>query len=289
MKRISMVGVVASTVGSFLAASTVILSAGLAVANPSTGETPPGGPYDGGSTLVDRSGLDLPIMIPVYDPNPPKLETKPVPPDAVPAPDNDDPSDEPPPVFFGEEIDSDTNSVIYVIDNSGSMTLTMEPFADQNGNIVRGNRLDRAKAELKRSISSLTDNFNFNVMFYDECTMSCWTSKQKATPENKAAAFAWIDTVQPDGWTNTGMAVAQALQDKENQSIVLLSDGSPNFIDCSMNYVGTFDQHRELIRNANSQAATINAFGIGVSSDPDARSFMVSVAAQNNGSYIEVN
>lgn len=292
MKRISMVGVVASTVGSFLAASTVILSAGLAVANPSStkpgGEPPKSDPY-GGLSLTDRKTLDLPVGVPVYDPNPPAPEVKPVPPDAIPPPDNDDPSDEQPPVFFGEEIDSDTNSVIYLIDNSGSMTLSMEPFADQNGNIIRGNRLDRAKAELKRSISSLTDNFCFNVMFYDECTMACWPAKQKATVENKAACFAWIDSVQPDGWTNTGMAVAQALQDKGNLSIVLLSDGSPNFIDCSMNYVGTFDQHRELIRNANSQGATINAFGIGVASDPDARSFMVSVAAQNTGSYIEIN
>lgn len=288
MKRISMVGVVASTVGSFLAASTVILSAGLAVANPSTGGEPPKSDPYGSISMSDRGSLDLPIAVPVYDPNPPSPEVKPVP-VATPPGDNDDPSDEPPPVFFGEEIDADTNSVIYVIDNSGSMTLSMEPFADQNGTIVRGNRLDRAKSELKRSISSLTDSFHFNVIFYDECTMFCWPSKQRATVENKAAAFAWIDSVQPDGWTNTGMAVAQALQDKENMSIVLLSDGSPNFIDCACNYVGTFDQHRELIRNANSQSATINAFGIGVSSDPDARSFMVSVAARNNGSYIEIN
>lgn len=294
MKRISMVGVVVSTAGSVLAASTVILSAGLAVANPSTGEDPQKYGLLGG---VDRGGLDLPVEVPVYDPNRNSSKVTPVPPDFKrprdfppgEEPPADDPRDEPPPVFFGEEIDAQTHSVVYVIDNSGSMTLSVEPFTDENGAVVRqGNRLDRAKTELRRSISTLPDTFFFNVMFYDECTMACWTSKQKATAANKEFAFAWIAAVQPDGWTNTGLAVAQALRDKDNQAIVLLSDGSPNFLDCSMNYVGTFDQHRDLIRNENSQGAVVNAFGIGVETDIDARSFMMAVAAENRGSYVEI-
>ncbi|MCW8138893.1 MAG: VWA domain-containing protein [Planctomycetota bacterium] len=294
MKRISMVGVVASTSGAILAASTVILSAGLAVANPNPG-------LDGKGPLgaVDRSDLDLPVMVPVYDPNPKPKPSHTIPGDFMPPPPRDfplpprpdggDPRDEPPPVFFGEEIDSNTNSIIYVIDNSGSMTLSVEPFTDETGEVVRnGNRLDRAKAELRRSISSLPDTFFFNVIFYDECTLSCWSNKQRATSANKQYAFSWIAGVQPAGWTNTGMAVSQALRDKDNRSIVLLSDGSPNFLDCAMHYVGTFDQHRDLIRNENTQGATINAFGIGIASDIDARSFMLAVAADNRGSYVEV-
>ncbi len=292
MKRISMVGVVASTAGAILAASTVTLSASLAVANPAGEDPYKAGLFPG----LDRGGLDLPVEVPVYDPNP-SSNTTPVPPDfkkprELPPdtlPPKDDPRDEPAPVFFGEEIDGQTNSVIYVIDNSGSMTLSVEPFVDENGTVIQGgNRLDRAKAELRRSISTLSESFMFNVIFYDECTMSCWATKQKATAANKQQAFSWIGSVQPDGWTNTGMAVAQALRDKQNTSIVLLSDGSPNFLDCSMNYVGTFDQHRDLIRNENSQGAVVNAFGIGVATDVDARSFMMAVAAENRGSYIEI-
>ena len=291
MKRISMIGVVASTAGSLLAASTVILSAGLAVASPSASDS--GSNNDPNKPVIPVRGddptLDLPIMIPVYDPNPkPVYETQPIKPTPVPL-EGEDPKDEPPPTFYGEEIEEDQDSILYVIDNSGSMTLTVEPFLDGAGNVVKGNRLDRAKSELCNSIASLTETFTFNVIFFDECTMSCWPSKQKANDSNKATAFAWINSVQPDGWTNTGLAVAQALQDKTNKSVVLLSDGSPNFIDCAMNYVGTFEQHRELIRNANSQAATINCFGIGIATDPDARSFMISVAGQNNGSYVEIN
>lgn len=295
MKRISMVGVVASTAGAVLAASTVTLSATLAVANPSTNreDLERAGLLPG----MDRGGLDLPIEVPVYAPQTMNGGTMPVPPDfTLPRPlppdtppPKDDPRDEPPPIFFGEEIDAQTDSVIYVIDNSGSMTLSVEPFIDENGRIVStGNRLDRAKAELRRSITSLPESFRFNVIFYDECTMSCWAQKQKATPENKAYAFSWIAQVQPDGWTNTGMAVAQALRDKDNTAIVLLSDGAPNFLDCSMNYVGTFQQHLDLIRNENTQGAVVNAFGIGIASDIDARSFMLQLAAENRGSYVEI-
>lgn len=291
MKRISMVGVVASTAASVLTASTVILSAGLAVANPPppAGTTPGYPPRDGS----DLSGLDLPIGVPVYDPNPrPTTSIPPIKPprrDPIDTPDSDDPTDEPPPVFFGEEIESTNDCVIYVIDNSGSMTISVDPFTDENGNVVRGNRLDRAKCELRRSVMTLPESFSFNVIYFDECTLQCWPTKQVASPDNKQAAIAWAMQVQPDGWTNTGLAVAQALRDKDNKSIVLLSDGSPNFLDCGMNYVGTFEQHRELIRNTNTQGAVVNAFGIGISSDRDARSFMQAVAAENQGSYVEVN
>jgi hypothetical protein len=290
MKRISMVGVVASTAASVLTASTVILSAGLAVANP---PPPAGATYTGPyATAPDLGGLDLPISIPVYDPNPqpPTTITPPVkPPTGRPADSPDDPSDEPPPVFFGEEIESQNDCVIYVIDNSGSMTISVDPFTDENGNVVRGNRLDRAKTELRRSVGTLPESFSFNIVYFDECTLQCWPEKQQATAANKQAALSWAMAVQPDGWTNTGLAVAQALRDKDNKSIVLLSDGSPNFLDCGMNYVGTFEQHRELIRNTNTQGAVVNAFGIGISSDRDARSFMQAVAAENQGSYVEVN
>jgi hypothetical protein len=52
--------------------------------------------------------------------------------------------------------------------------------------------------------------------------------------------------------------------------------------------VGSFDDHANLIRMANTQAATVQTFGIGVSSDSAARSFMQRVASENNGTYTEI-
>ena len=126
-------------------------------------------------------------------------------------------------------------------------------------------------------------------MFYDECAFSCWDSKQRATADNKAAALGWVSAIQPDGWTNTGLAVATALADKGNTTVVLLSDGAPNFLDCTLSYAATADEHRQLISSTNTQGARINCFGIGISSDPSARSFMQQVAADSGGSYTDVN
>jgi hypothetical protein len=277
MKRISMASVIASGSGSLLLASTVVLATSFAVATPPP-EPSSGGPeYGGGSKmgpLFDNRGLDLPVGAPVYDPTP--KEVKPVtnkkPVQGQP---DDDPRDEPPPTFYGEEIDADVDSIIYVIDNSGSMTIAVEPFMDETGNVTRGNRLDRAKAELRRSIAGLSERFFFNVMFYDECVMMCWTEKQRATAANKQAAIGWLNAVQPDGWTNTGLGVATALGDKSNKAVVLLSDGAPNFLD--------------LIRTSNTQAARVDCFGIGIKADPDATGFMQTVASQNNGSYRSID
>jgi hypothetical protein len=198
--------------------------------------------------------------------------------------------DDTPPKFFGTEVKSETQSIVYVIDQSGSMSLTVQPFQDDQGNMVMaGTRLDRAKSELRRSIATLPEIFKFDVIFYDECVRPWQAGCVPATTANKQAAFGWINGQEPMGFTNTGLAVATALADKTNKMVVLLSDGEPNFLDCAAQYVGTYDQHKEMIKNANTQNATINCFGIGVEANPDARKFMQDVAAENYGTYVECN
>jgi hypothetical protein len=203
----------------------------------------------------------------------------------------EDPNDTPqedPPTFFGEEIQTPTDSIIFVIDRSGSMWLGVGPFVGLDGQVVEnGNRLDRAKTELKRSIGALTDGFTFNVIFYDECVYQWLASRVEATAANKAKAFAFIDSITPNGWTNVGMAAYAALQDKDNTTVVLLSDGAPNFLDCALEYVGDESVHREIIRMGNTQGATINTFGIGL--DDLARQFMMNVAAENGGRFSEIS
>ncbi|MBL4849483.1 MAG: VWA domain-containing protein [Planctomycetes bacterium] len=285
-QRISMAAVLASSAGSLLAAtvSTVLLSAAV-LAGPGT---VPGDGYDGPSV---SQGMDLP-MTPTWVGGPQPYQAPEPAPEPIPeTPDpGTDPRDTPAPRFFGEEIDTETDSILYVIDQSGSMSIRAEPYEDLNNNIVSdGSRLDRAKAELKRSISGLPENFYFNVLFYDECVSQCFGSKVQASAANKTMAFSWVDAIQPDGWTNTGLAVQKALTDKENKTVVLLSDGAPNFLDCAMQYVGGTDDHASLIRSENTQGAVINAFGIGIASDPTSRAFMQRVAAENGGSYSEVN
>jgi hypothetical protein len=268
VSRVSAVGVTLSAGTVLACALGTMLTAGIAFAD----------------DAIDSS-LDLPLEKPV--PTIPAKKVTPPPPETPPP---QDPADvTPPPQFFGHDLTA-KNSIVYVIDQSGSMTLPVSAFTDMNGNVVaHGSRMDRAKSELEKSIASLSSNFKFNVYFYDECVRPWQGQDVLATEANKQAAFKFIDSQGPMGFTNTGLAVATALQDKTNHEVVLLSDGEPNFLDCNMQYVGSFADHRNMIKEANSQHAQIDCFGIGVSCDPNAREFMQEVASDNNGTYIECN
>ena len=229
-----------------------------------------------------EAGMDLPIEAPVYKkPQPPKAPE--------PVQDTTTIDTTVPPRFFGNDLVS-ASSIIYVIDQSGSMSLSVASFTNDKGVTVSGgNRLDRAKSELLKSIQSLPKSFVFNVIFYDECVRTWKPGTVAADDANKSAAASWVASQQPMGFTNTGLAVATALGDKNNKSVVVLSDGEPNFLDCSANYIGSYDEHKSLIRQANSQGSRIDCFGIGVTGNPDARKFMQDVASANNGTYTEVN
>jgi len=198
-----------------------------------------------------------------------------------------EPAEEDGPEFFSEELPSAGESVVYVVDRSSSMSLPVDPYVGLDGNIVNnGTRLEYVKSELKRSINSLSESFTFNIVVYDECVERWRSSRQQATLQRKAEAMAWIDGIQPWGWTNTGGAASLALSDAGNKTILLLSDGAPNFLDCAQSYVGDFQTHKTIIQQANMQDALIHTFGIGL--DPETRTFLMQVAQENGGTFREV-
>lgn len=222
-----------------------------------------------------QDGFDLPMPPARFGDSPSKPET----PQPVPD-DGEDPRDTPPPVFYGEEIDTETDSVFYVLDVSGSMAYDVEIYQGTDGLTVISSRLTRAKAEVIRSIKGLSENFKFNVLAYD-CAVGQWSPLMlDATPPNKERAVAWVSGLFPRGATGTGPAVAVALGDRDNRSVVLLTDGSPN---CG---AGSPSGHRSMIRNANLQGATINVFGI--SARGSYRAFCQGVATDSGGAYVDV-
>lgn len=193
----------------------------------------------------------------------------------------DDKKDDP--EFFGQPVDSETDSVVFVIDRSGSMGWDSKSFTGLNGQPTRGDRLTRAKTELIRAVGALTENFKFNMVAYD-CSITKWKSSGtvKADDGNKAGAYAWINSLDPGGGTMTGPSGAEGLRiDSENKLVVLLTDGSPN---CGGN---SDNDHRRQIRQANKQNAKVDVFGVGVDGS-DLRSFCQGVAADNGGRYVEV-
>lgn len=191
----------------------------------------------------------------------------------------DDPRDTPPPVIYGEELDSENDTIFYVLDISCSMDWDTRSYTSLDGKTKRGTRMDRAKAELARSIMGLAPNFKFNIISFDCSTRQWQREMQPADDANKSAGIAWVMAQDPIGATGTGPATALALSDKDNMMVVLLTDGAPN---CP----GLMSQHRTIISNANTQGATINVFGIAA--DGSYRAFCQSVASDSGGSYFDV-
>ncbi len=187
--------------------------------------------------------------------------------------------DDEPPTFFGEAIYGARESLIYVIDKSGSMERIMGPAVDLEGRVRSMTRFQRAQVELKRSILALAPNIRFNVISYD-CSVDPWQRDVvPATEENKRAACNWIDGRYPHGGTGTSFGVSYALHNPDNHDVILLTDGEPT---CRL----TIDEHRALIGNNNRNRARIHVFGVGAYGP--FRDFCVRVASDSGGRYSDV-
>ncbi len=189
------------------------------------------------------------------------------------------------PQLYNEDLPVEEDSIIYVLDISGSMDWGTSTYTGLDGNPTSGSRLDRAKVELIRSINALSENFMFNVLAYD-CDIYRWSgARQQATPAAKASAVGWVSSRRAMGATGTGPAVAAALADRANFTIALLSDGAPNCL--GDNWSASIDDHKRTIRSANQQNATIHCFGIGAYGE--FKQFLQDVARENgNGRYYDV-
>lgn len=257
----------------------LLLSAPLALAQSTTPTAPPA--PTGGTTKLPGAGatgkktatspnLDLPFQRPSSEPT--VTETPEPPPEPEPP--------EEPPTFGGEPIPSENSTIYYVIDASGSMSWDSRTYVDAEGRTRRGNRMDRAKAELAKSITALPKSFKFNIIAY-ACSVLRWSRDlQEANNSNKASALSFVNRLFPNGGTMTGPATALALTTKENKSVVLLTDGEPN---CGGN---TDDDHLRVIKGNNTQGAVITVFGIGATGS--LRRFCQDVARQNGGNYVDV-
>ena len=186
-----------------------------------------------------------------------------------------------PPKLYDEELPAEELSIIYVVDISGSMWASCPPFAGLDGNSTSGNRLDRAKVEIIRSISALTENYTFNIISY-HCSMVQWRPERAdAIAPNKADASGWTMALHPGGGTGTGPATALALSDKDNYTVALLSDGWPG---CEP---GGMTGHLQTIVLSNTQGAKIHTFGI--STYGAAEQFLRDIATSSGGVYYPVD
>lgn len=195
--------------------------------------------------------------------------------------------DEKPPTIYGTEIRGGS-TICYVLDISGSMGLDWDAYLDQ-GQLKLGDRLDRAKVALVRSIESLPASVKFGVLAYD-CSAYVWHEGDlmDATKESKTDAEGWIAKLKPGGATGTGEATALGLKTKA-QVVLLLTDGDPNcYLGSANGSCQDPEEHRRLIKVANAQQAIVDVFGICCPSGSGFERFCREVATDNNGVYTSV-
>jgi hypothetical protein len=253
--------------------ATLALVAGLAASAPAQAQTAAGGgggtATPGAPAVAPGAELDLPIGVAKQT-----VEDEPQKP----------PSEDEPPKIYDEDIPTKTDSIIFVLDISGSMNYGESSYTGLDGNPTSGTKLERAKMELTRCILGLKDTFQFNIIAFD-CDITNWMpARQQATPAMKASAVGWTNRIQARGATGTGPATAKALAEKDNFTVVLLTDGYPN---CIGNRDGSMEEHRRMIRAANTQAAVIDVFGIQAYADME--EFCKNVAHDSGGKYIACN
>lgn len=207
--------------------------------------------YAGSEGKVDKE-IDLPI-------EKPKIQT---------IPEEKDPDG---PEFYGEELGSESDTLVFVVDFSCSMY---------------GSRIAKAKSEVAKAINSLSKNFKFSVVTYS-CYVKTWQSKLvDATDANKSSAIGWVSGQSPNSATDTGTGVKVGLKlDAKNKLVVLLTDGAPN---CLGSGWGSGNDHLSVILGANGQKAKIDVFAIQPWGS-SMKKFCQDIAQKTGGKFKEVN
>lgn len=194
--------------------------------------------------------------------------------------DEDEPDEDDGPKLYDEDLPTETESIIYVLDISGSMDWGSSSYTGLDGNPTTGTKLQRAKVELIKSIQALTEDFEFNIIAYD-CSMRRWsTARKEATAGNKASATGWVGALLAGGATGTGPAGALALQEKDNKTVVILSDGAPN---CG---ASSNSGHLAMIVGANTQGAIVHTFGVAATGSFE--QFLRDIANATGGRYYPI-
>ncbi len=111
--------------------------------------------------------------------------------------------------FFG--IRSQGQVFVYVVDCSGSMD--------------DGDRMLRAKTELRRSVGALGFPQRFHVIFYNDRPLPMPGGFPKSADAHAKVDFnAWLRSIEPEGETDPRGALSQALNFRPD-AVFLLSDG----------------------------------------------------------------
>lgn len=194
--------------------------------------------------------------------------------------------------FFGIPLVG-RDRVVFVLDRSGSMAGVSTGFAgsavgmSQTESTIAGlggtlanmaagsplpDKLEVAKHELARTIASMPDGTQIDIVFFDEEVAALSPTLMVLTPESRAQIATFLASIKPRGSTAAVPALQAALT-AGGANIVLLSDGLANT-------GGDGDDLLALARGAMSTGVRFDTVGVGL--DQDA-SLLQTMAVESGG------
>ena len=154
--------------------------------------------------------------------------------------------------------------VVFVVDTSGSMI---------------GPKLVEARAAVNACIGALRKDDAFNVIEFDQKFVAFRGAPVLASPEEQAAAGAWIDALQAEGGTQLAAPLAAALsarrEDAGHRLIVILSDGR-------------LGDEREVMDLVRDQAGDARLLVVAIGSDAN-RETLTRLAGLGRGESVQVS
>lgn len=125
--------------------------------------------------------------------------------------------------FFGIKVES--HRVLFILDVSGSM---MESMYGREINGRGAARIDIAKKELAQAVKNLDPGALFNIYAFSN-GVARWDPKGIGANSSTARqeALTWIERLGASGGTNLYDAVREGFEDKDVDTIFILSDGEP--------------------------------------------------------------
>lgn len=126
-------------------------------------------------------------------------------------------------VFFGMRLIS--NRVAFVLDTSGSME---EPVEADLWRKRPTTRMDLAVREIQRALGGLEPRAEFNLIFFSSGASRWSEEPRRATPEDVAEATEYLANLSVGGGTNLHGGLRAAFQDRDVDTIYLVTDGEPS-------------------------------------------------------------
>jgi len=202
--------------------------------------------------------------------------------------------------YYG--IPQEGHSIVYVIDCSGSMRVSIKAPRGGGGGGGGGgppedagpdSRMEATKDALIEVLGKLTKEDKFNVVCFNDVVLPWQKSMTIATPKTVQQAQAWVRELQANGTTNIHDAMQEAFrlagrgaEDKYYKcavdTIFLLTDGSPTRAD---NQPDSTERILEAVRRWNPvKHVVIHTIGIGKELNSG---FLQQIAKENGGRFVQ--